>query len=116
MPSPPPGQQRHYNPVSLDKWFTISCVLFLVSLIWMFLQDYNREWRPYQKAFRVLDADKTRETRRAELEAIEDSNEYQQAQAQFSEAEQELKGKATQLNEAQAELERLSREIGRAHV
>ena len=68
MPSPPPGEQRHYNPITLDKWFTISCVLFLICLIWMFLQDYNREWRPLQKEFRVLDAEKTRaqiETERA---------------------------------------------------
>ena len=114
MPSPPPGEQRHYNPITLDKWFTISCVLFLISLVWMFLQDYNREWRPLQKEFRVMDAEKTRAQMETERARIESSDDYQEARALLEKASRDVAARSEQLSAARSERHSLEKEYARA--
>src|SRR5579863_9160073 len=40
----------------VDIVFAVSSILMLVSLIWMFVQDYNREWKDEQRGFRDVEA------------------------------------------------------------
>ena len=39
----------------LDIVFAVSCILMLVSILWMFAQDYNREFKDVQRKFRDVE-------------------------------------------------------------
>jgi mono/diheme cytochrome c family protein len=47
---------KTYRPQhTLDIVFAVSCVLMLVSVIWMFAADYDREFKHIQRQFRDVD-------------------------------------------------------------
>src|SRR5438552_16000804 len=41
---------------TLDIVFALSNILMLVSIVWMFMQDYDREFKHEQRAFRDVEA------------------------------------------------------------
>ena len=47
--------QTYRNQKRLDTVFGVSCVVMLISIIWMFADDYNREWKKEQRAFRDVE-------------------------------------------------------------
>jgi mono/diheme cytochrome c family protein len=47
--------QTYRNQKKLDFVFGVSCVLMLGSVLWMFAQDYNREWKTVQREFRDVE-------------------------------------------------------------
>jgi mono/diheme cytochrome c family protein len=50
------SDQTYRNQKGLDVVFGVSCVLMLVSVIWMFQQDYSREFKVEQRDFRDVEA------------------------------------------------------------
>ena len=50
--------QKYYKPVTLNRIFAVASILFLVSLVWMFADDYERTWKHYQRKFRTLESEK----------------------------------------------------------
>src|SRR6516162_1063343 len=48
--------QTYRNQRWLDIVFGVSCVLMLVSVVWMFWQDYGREFKVEQRDFRDVEA------------------------------------------------------------
>src|SRR5215831_3838788 len=47
---------QFYRPTRmLNIVFAVSCVLMLISLIWMMAEDYHREFRDVQRVFRDVD-------------------------------------------------------------
>jgi len=51
-------EQKHYQPITLNRIFAVTSLLFMGSLIWMFADDYERSWKRYQKQFRQLESKK----------------------------------------------------------
>src|SRR5689334_3996157 len=47
--------QKYRNPKTLDLVFGVSCVLMLLTALWMFAQDYNREYKTVQRDFRDVE-------------------------------------------------------------
>src|SRR5947209_7874346 len=47
--------QTYRNQKALDIVFAVSCVLMLVSIVGMFIQDYNREFKQEQREFRDVE-------------------------------------------------------------
>src|SRR5438045_2786729 len=47
--------QNYRNQKTLDIIFAVSCVLMLLSIVWMFWQDYSREFKRVQREFRDVD-------------------------------------------------------------
>src|SRR5437868_10375359 len=48
---------KHYrDQYTLDIVFALSSILMLVSLVWMFVDDYNREFKAEQRRFRDVEA------------------------------------------------------------
>ena len=45
----------HYYVPKLNFWFAGSSLLFLVSVFWMVIDDWNAEWKTIQKQFRVIE-------------------------------------------------------------
>src|SRR3954453_7365922 len=48
--------QTYRNQKALDVVFAVSCLLMLASILWMFAQDYNREFKTEQRQFRDVEA------------------------------------------------------------
>ncbi len=48
--------QFYRKQKTLDVVFAVSCVLMLISTIWMLVQDYNREFKQIQRDFRDVEA------------------------------------------------------------
>src|SRR5262249_48922310 len=47
---------KHYRDQNLlDIVFALSSLLMLASMIWMFAQDYNREYKEEQRTFRDVE-------------------------------------------------------------
>jgi mono/diheme cytochrome c family protein len=47
--------QPYRNQRALDIVFAVSCILMLLSVIWMFVQDYDRDWKGDQRRFRDVE-------------------------------------------------------------
>src|SRR5438132_6138973 len=56
------NDQTYRNQRTLDIVFAVSCVLMLASIIWMFVQDYNREYKHVQRRFRDVELALTERT------------------------------------------------------
>ena len=51
------NDERYWNIKLLNKWFAISSILFLISILWMFIHDNDDEFKEYQREFRKLEAE-----------------------------------------------------------
>jgi mono/diheme cytochrome c family protein len=47
--------QNYRNQYGLDVVFAVSSILMLLSVLWMFVQDYNREFKQEQRLFRDVE-------------------------------------------------------------
>ncbi len=47
--------QTYHNQKTLDIVFAISCILMLLSTLWMFWQDYDRQFKHVQREFRDVE-------------------------------------------------------------
>ena len=43
------NDERYWNISLLNKWFLIASLLWTVSMIWMFIDDNDDEFKYYQK-------------------------------------------------------------------
>ncbi|MEK8023172.1 MAG: c-type cytochrome [Candidatus Hydrogenedentota bacterium] len=55
------GEQRYYVMSRVNRVFAISSIIMFATFIWMFVDDYDREWKHFQREFRKLDISKTRD-------------------------------------------------------
>ena len=72
MPNQP---NELYSVQKTTIWFALASIALTVSLVLMVLEDYNREWKTYQKEFVELE----RERVQKELEHADkkETKEYQ---------------------------------------
>ena len=63
-------QERFYNILKLNKLFGISSIVFLLLLVWTFADDYDRNWKDYQREFRQLETANTKGQLDEELEKL----------------------------------------------
>jgi cbb3-type cytochrome oxidase cytochrome c subunit len=81
-----PGH-THYTIRGLNRAFALSSIAFLGSVVWAMLADWSREWKGWQRAYQVEEADRAEralaETRTPEFQAEHDriSRELEQAKA-----------------------------------
>lgn len=75
--------QTYRNQWTLDVVFGASCLLMLVSVVWMFAQDYYREFKVEQRDFRDVE---TAVSERTMLNLVPDDDK----KAKIKEAEQRL--------------------------
>src|SRR5947209_3644603 len=79
--------QTYRNQRMLDIVFAVSNVLMLVSIIWMFVQAYNREFKQVQRKFRDVDEALTE---RQLLEKLPDTEQLKDATDKRAEAAAEF--------------------------
>ena len=49
------NDERYWDINLLNKWFAISSVVFLASMVWTFVDDNDDEFKEYQREFRKLE-------------------------------------------------------------
>ena len=64
------NDERYWNIKLLNKWFAISSILFLLSIMWMFLDDNDDEFKVYQREFRKLESEIAKEQLKGELDNV----------------------------------------------
>jgi mono/diheme cytochrome c family protein len=79
--------QTYRRQRMLDIVFGVSCVLMLVSVVWMFAQDYNRDFKKVQRDFRDVEEALTERTM---LEKMPDVNELKQISTEVTQARKSL--------------------------
>ena len=100
-------QERHYNINWLNFLFAVASIVLLAAIIFMFADDYRREWKGCQSEFRKLDIQKTRQKLAEESEKLKGNSEYQDLSAKIGQADQTLKSKSGELKALQAQGSRL---------
>ena len=66
------NDERYWNIKLLNKWFAISSALFLLSFIWMFIDDNDDEFKKYQRSFRKLEIENSKNKLQLEIDEVKD--------------------------------------------
>ena len=66
------NDERYWNIKLLNKWFAISSIIFMVSFIWMFIDDNDDEFKKYQRSFRKMEIETAEKKLLEEIEEVKD--------------------------------------------
>lgn len=102
--------QNYRNQRALDIVFAVTSILMLLSVLWMFVQDYNREFKKEQRRFRdvesalaqrlALDQLPTNDAIDAAKKAVKDARDQRKAKGEKGKSpEDRLEENRAQLNE-----------------
>ena len=64
------NDERYWKIHTLNKWFAISSVLFLISMAWTFIDDNDDEFKIYQREFRRMEIEISEQNLQEELEFV----------------------------------------------
>ena len=89
------NDERYWNINLLNKWFAISSILFLLSIIWMFVDDNDDDYKDYQREFRKLSIKVSEKKLEEELALVEEERKeyelkYDQKLKEFNDKENVL--------------------------
>ena len=62
--------ERYYKGNVLNQWFAISSILFFISIILTFIDDNDDEFKEYQKEFRSLEVQTSKDQLVLDLEKV----------------------------------------------
>ena len=99
-----------YNIDFLNVVFAVSSLLVLFTTVWMVWDDYDREWKNYQRDFTALEMEVTR-AGLAEAEQAVDQARVAELTAERAVAEQGLASNADQIDELEAQLAEVERQL-----
>jgi mono/diheme cytochrome c family protein len=102
------SDQTYRNQKTLDTVFGVSCALMLISLIWMFADDYNREWKKEQRVFRDVES---LMSERFALDKMPNARELVAAERELDRATARLEKKQPELDEIKNSLDKLQAPI-----
>ncbi|MDP6133377.1 MAG: hypothetical protein QF856_02165, partial [Candidatus Marinimicrobia bacterium] len=97
------NDERYWNINLLNKWFAISSIIFMVSMIWMFIDDNDDDFKVYQRKFRQMEIENEEEKLIAELELVKEERVI--FEEKLSSAQTSFEAKNSQLLEAEKSLE-----------
>ncbi len=99
-----------YNIDFLNVVFAVSSLFVLFTTVWMVWDDYDREWKNYQRDFTALEMEVTR-AGLAEVEQAVDQARVAELTAERAVAEQGLASNAAQIDEMEAQLAEVERQL-----
>ena len=97
----------HYHVPHLNLWFLVSSVFFLLTMVWTVIDDWNAEWKGYQRDFRRLELVKAEEARE-ELVRQGAETQRKELQAAVTRAQETIDASEKELAEA---LDAIKRDI-----
>ena len=89
------NDERYWDINLLNKWFAISSVVFLVVMVWVFIDDNDDEFKEYQREFRRLQIEKAEQNLTQEKSSIE--SEVEDYDKLLAEAENEYSDKSQEV-------------------
>jgi cbb3-type cytochrome oxidase cytochrome c subunit len=98
------SDKPYRNQYGLDVVFAVTSILMLASIVWMFWQDYDREFKTEGRSFRDVE---TAMAQRGALQLIPGKDEVSKAEAEVTAAKAKRDQQQEQINNALAELNRL---------
>ena len=99
-----------YNIDFLNVVFAASGLFLFFSSVWMVWDDYDREWKGYQRQFVLLETEVT-QAGLAVAESDVDQAEIAQLVSERSQAEQELASNQAEISELEGQLETIEAEL-----
>jgi len=101
QPTPPPRKEHVYNVSRLNLLFTVSAILFLLSMVAMVADDYRREWKHVQRDFTRSEVDRLHK----EIQTAEggiDSTRLRTLRTELTQANQAMHGHEAALKQARS--------------
>ena len=105
------NQERHYNILKLNRLFAISTLVFTAVWLIVFVDDYQRPWKKYQKEFRLLEIEKVREDLLEASTTLENNSDYNQLSEQLLSSQKKLTNRKDELDKIIKELKKLNSEL-----
>ena len=105
------NQERHYNILKLNRLFAISTLVFTAVWLIVFVDDYQRPWKKYQKEFRLLEIEKVRKDLLEASTTLENNSDYNQLSEQLLSSEKKLTNRKDELEKIIKELKKLDSEL-----
>ncbi|MFA5060069.1 MAG: c-type cytochrome [Candidatus Omnitrophota bacterium] len=102
------NQERYYNINKLNKIFAFVSILLLAALVFLFVDDYKREWKDHQKKFRELEIEKTRQRYADESAKLGDNAQYQSLLKDLDAAKTQHKEKSGEIASEQSKFSQLT--------
>ena len=107
------SQERHYNILKLNRLFAISTFIFTGVWLLVFVDDYQRPWKTYQKEFRKLEIEKVRSDLNDLSVQLENNPDYNRLTEKLFSSEKKLDSRRDELDKINVELETLNTELYR---
>src|ERR1700737_4322194 len=85
--------QNYRSQHALDIVFALSSLAMLLSIVWMFVDDYNRPWKSEQRDFRQIES---RLAQRLAVAQIPDKAEFEEKRKRVEEARKAYEDPKTQ--------------------
>ena len=99
-----------YNIDFLNVVFAVSSLFALFTTVWMVWDDYDREWKNFQRDFTLLEMEVTRAGLTQAQQEVDQAR-VAELTAQRAVAEQGLASNAAQIEELEAELAEVDRQL-----
>ena len=96
------NDERYWDINLLNKWFAISSIVFFLFMVWVFIDDNDDEFKDYQREFRKLEIEVTKE--KLKNEELEVAGEVENFNKLLKRAEQEYQNKSEQIDNINDEL------------
>ncbi|MCA9393090.1 MAG: c-type cytochrome [Candidatus Omnitrophica bacterium] len=97
--------ERHYNINKLNVVFAVVSVVLLLTLMSVFMNDYDRDWKDYQRQFRTIEIEKARVKLDKENIELSQQAEYEELEGKIAAAKQAYKDKCLAQTELQEQIE-----------
>src|SRR5688572_20733854 len=105
--------QHYRNQYFLDVVFAVSSILMLVSVILMFVQDYNREFKTEQRQFRDVESALAQ---RLALAQLPSAQEVEKVQVAVKQAREERNNRESEYRQNREQIEELLPKKERSEV
>ena len=92
-------QERYYNILKLNRWFAISSIIFAAIWLLVFADDYNRPWKKFQKAFRILETEHIKSDVSRLESNLQNNSEYLNLVESLTTAEKFLQQKTDEIDQ-----------------
>src|SRR5438093_12360139 len=105
---PEPGRDPEMagRTATLNVVFALTSIGLLLAFTYMIWDDYNREWKQYQKRFNRLEVKLTQDQVQQALGKV-DAARRQHVQAQLAQGEKEIAARRGEVNQAEKEAAKL---------
>jgi len=96
-----------FNIFKLNKWFAISSILLMISMLAMVQYDYVREWKGWQRKFRTLEIEKTKKALANANAALASNEEFKETQKKLEKARSKVRKNEVKIHGLGKELRKI---------